>query len=105
MTQEPIWKQAWRPAAAAAFIVIVLFDFLIMPTVMQSTHSPVEIAELAQKFDDPAVQIQLLKSIENQGWQPLTLQQNGMFFVAFGAILGFAAFGRSQEKRAAIEKS
>jgi hypothetical protein len=31
-------------------------------------------------------------------WQPLTLQGAGLFHLAMGAVLGIAAYGRTQEK-------
>jgi hypothetical protein len=31
-------------------------------------------------------------------WNPLTLQGAGLFHLAMGAVLGIAAFGRTQEK-------
>jgi hypothetical protein len=31
-------------------------------------------------------------------WQPLTLQGAGLFHIAMGAVLGIAAYGRTQEK-------
>ena len=37
--------------------------------------------------------------VTNQ-WQPLTLQGAGLFHLAMGAVLGIAAFGRTQEKMA-----
>jgi hypothetical protein len=33
-------------------------------------------------------------------WNPLTLQGAGLFHIAMGAVLGIAAFGRTQEKMA-----
>ena len=33
-------------------------------------------------------------------WQPLTLQGAGLYHIAMGAVLGLAAFGRTQEKLA-----
>jgi len=36
----------------------------------------------------------------NVQWQPLTLQGAGLFHVAMGAVLGLAAYGRTQEKLA-----
>ena len=33
-------------------------------------------------------------------WSPLTLQGAGLFHIAMGAVLGIAAFGRTQEKLA-----
>jgi hypothetical protein len=34
----------------------------------------------------------------NSQWQPLTLQGAGLFHIAMGAIIGVAAWGRTQEK-------
>jgi len=34
----------------------------------------------------------------NSQWQPLTLQGAGLFHIAMGAVLGIAAYGRTQEK-------
>jgi hypothetical protein len=31
-------------------------------------------------------------------WQPITLQGAGLYHIAMGAVLGIAAFGRTQEK-------
>ena len=31
-------------------------------------------------------------------WAPLTLQGAGLYHIAMGAVLGLAAYGRSQEK-------
>jgi hypothetical protein len=38
-------------------------------------------------------------SVQTQ-WNPITLQGAGLFHMAMGAILGIAAFGRTQEKMA-----
>jgi hypothetical protein len=37
-------------------------------------------------------------------WQPLTLQGAGLYHMAMGAVLGLAAFGRTQEKIAGANK-
>jgi hypothetical protein len=39
--------------------------------------------------------------VETQ-WQPITLQGAGLFHMAMGAIIGVAAFGRTQEKLAGV---
>ena len=39
-------------------------------------------------------------SIASTQWQPLTLQGGGLVHVAFGAIIGVTAFGRTKEKLA-----
>ena len=40
----------------------------------------------------------LSKGAVQAQWQPLTLQGAGLFHVAMGAVLGIAAYGRTQEK-------
>jgi hypothetical protein len=45
----------------------------------------------------------LIQSLSHQQlvqWNPLTLQGAGLFHIAMGAVLGIAAFGRTQEKLA-----
>ena len=39
--------------------------------------------------------------VTNQ-WQPLTLQGAGLFHMAMGAVMGVAAYGRTQEKIAGM---
>jgi hypothetical protein len=34
----------------------------------------------------------------NIQWQPITLQGAGLYHIAMGAVLGIAAYGRTQEK-------
>ena len=75
------WMQKkWRPAMGWMYMGICTLDMGIFPilwSVLQTvTHAP-----LTQ-------------------WQPLTLQGAGLFHVAMGAVLGIAAFGRTQEKLA-----
>jgi hypothetical protein len=75
------WMQKkWRPAMGWMYMGICTLDMGIFPilwSVLQTvTHIP-----LTQ-------------------WQPLTLQGAGLFHVAMGAVLGIAAFGRTQEKLA-----
>lgn len=103
MEKEAWWKGAWRPASAAVYLVVCLFDFVIMPSIQSKQNSPKELVELAMKFKEPAVQIRVLETLEKgQEWTPLTTQGNGIFHFSFGAILGFAAHGRSREKIAKV---
>jgi hypothetical protein len=103
---EPIWKQAWRPTAALIYLVICLFDFVIMPMAFSNQYKPSELVSLALQFKDPLVQVKALEAMStDQQWEPLTTKGNGIFHMSFGAILGAAAFGRSQEKKALIEKN
>lgn len=100
--KEQWWKEAWRPAAAAVYLIICLLDFGIMPLIyewMNASLSNNTLVELALRFVDSAAQIEALHTLkQSRVWVPLTLQGNGMFHIAFGAILGVAAFTRGQEK-------
>jgi len=102
--KEPIWKGAWRPASAAIYLTICLADFVIMPIIFAEKSSPAEVIEQVMKLDDTSVQIAALSSFANhQAWKPLTTEGNAIFHLSFGAILGFAAHGRSREKIARAE--
>lgn len=86
--QEEHWVKAyWRPAMGWLYMAINMMDFIVFPVIsmilpvvykafgMQMTYTP---------------------------WQSLTLSNGGMIHVAFGAILGVAAYTRGQEKLAKI---
>jgi len=76
-------KSYWRPAMGWLYMVICAFDFVIFPliTIM------LPIFEHALGVDFPY-----------NAWQSLTLSNGGLIHMAFGAILGVAAFTRGQEK-------
>lgn len=101
-------KNSWRPIAAYVYLLICLCDFAVMP-VYYTVHSSSRVmdreqVELALRFKDPTTQLEVLRTIRESGsWQPLTLQQSGLFHMAFGAILGVAAWTRGQEKVEAIK--
>ena len=73
------WMQnLWRPAMGWMYMLICLLDMAVFPvlwSLLQAmTHQPIT------------------------QWNPLTLQGAGLFHIAMGAVLGIAAFGRTQEK-------
>ena len=73
------WMQKkWRPAMGWMYMLICLLDMAIFPVLWS----------LLQVFTkQPITQ-----------WSPLTLQGAGLFHLAMGAVLGIAAWGRTQEK-------
>ena len=74
------WMQKkWRPAMGWMYMVVCMFDMVVFPVLWS----------ILQAFQHGQV--------HNQ-WQPLTLQGAGLFHLAMGAVLGIAAFGRTQEK-------
>jgi hypothetical protein len=77
--KEDWMNSKWRPAMGWLYMFVCLFDFVIAPvgwSVLQA----------------------LSKGQVNMQWQPLTLQGAGLFHLAMGAVLGLAAYGRTQEK-------
>ena len=75
------WMNAkWRPMMGWMYMVVCMFDMIVFPvlwSLLQTmTHTPIT------------------------QWNPLTLQGAGLFHIAMGAVLGIAAFGRTQEKMA-----
>lgn len=75
------WMQKlWRPAMGWMYMLICFCDMIIFP-ILWSLLQAVQHQQITQ-------------------WNPLTLQGAGLFHIAMGAVLGIAAFGRTQEKLA-----
>ena len=75
------WMQKlWRPAMGWMYMLICLLDMAIFPILWSALQAYMHM---------PITQ-----------WNPLTLQGAGLFHIAMGAVLGIAAFGRTQEKLA-----
>jgi hypothetical protein len=76
--KEDWMNSKWRPMMGWMYMLICLMDMVIFPvlwSLLQAvTHTPIT------------------------QWNPLTLQGAGLFHIAMGAVLGIAAFGRTQEK-------
>jgi hypothetical protein len=72
-------RTQWRPMMAIVYMIINLCDFLLFPIIwtLLQIHGNGEV---------------------KQQWVPLTLSNGGLFHMAFGAILGVAAWTRGQEK-------
>jgi hypothetical protein len=79
--KEDWMNSKWRPMMGWMYMIICLFDFLFAPVLWS----------LLQALNHGQVTSQ---------WQPLTLQGAGLFHLAMGAVLGIAAYGRTQEKMA-----
>jgi hypothetical protein len=69
----------WRPAMGWMYMVVCTVDFVLFPVLWSLLQATVHGAV-------------------NTQWQPLTLQGAGLFHLAMGAVLGIAAYGRTQEK-------
>lgn len=83
---EDFMTKKWRPMMAVTYMIINICDFVLFP-VLFTTVQFWEIAAANDAF---------------RQWQPMTLQGGGLIHMAFGAILGVAAWTRGQEKVATI---
>ena len=73
------WMNAkWRPAMGWMYMLTCITDFILFPILWSMLQAATK-TPLSQ-------------------WQPLTLQGAGLFHLAMGAVLGIAAFGRTQER-------
>ena len=73
------WMQKkWRPAMGWMYMVVCMMDMVIFPVAWSL--------------------LQTITGTPITQWNPLTLQGAGLFHLAMGAVLGIAAFGRTQEK-------
>ena len=93
-------KENWRPLAALTYLTICVFDFIIAPYLIQA--QPTDLAEVFKYVLQlpESQQANALSILYTKGqWESLTLQGGGMFHIAFGAILGAAAWTRGMEKR------
>ena len=79
--QEDWMNSKWRPMMGWMYMAICMFDFMVAPILWS----------MIQAYQGGQVNVQ---------WQPLTLQGAGLYHIAMGAVLGLAAFGRTQEKLA-----
>lgn len=77
--QEDWMNSKWRPMMGWMYMVVCTSDFVLFPILWS------------------IVQVIGGGKVETQ-WSPITLQGAGLFHMAMGAILGIAAYGRTQEK-------
>jgi hypothetical protein len=76
--KEDWMNSKWRPAMGWMYMLTCITDFVLFPILWSLLQTVMK---------QPITQ-----------WQPLTLQGAGLFHIAMGAVLGLAAWGRTQEK-------
>lgn len=81
---EDWMNSKWRPAMGWMYMVVCVFDFIVAPVLFT----------IVQFWETQAANDAFRQ------WQPMTLQGAGLFHMAMGAVLGIAAYGRTQEKMA-----
>jgi hypothetical protein len=77
--KEDWMNSKWRPMMGWMYMAVCMCDFILFPVLWGVLHAFLHTANMTQ-------------------WNPLTLQGAGLFHIAMGAVLGIAAFGRTQEK-------
>ena len=78
-TKKEDWMNSkWRPMMGWMYMLVCTMDMVVFPILWSLLQTTVGTG-LTQ-------------------WNPLTLQGAGLFHIAMGAVLGIAAFGRTQEK-------
>ena len=78
-TKKEDWMNSkWRPMMGWMYMLVCTMDMIVFPILWS----------LLQTTTGTAI----------TQWNPLTLQGAGLFHIAMGAVLGIAAFGRTQEK-------
>ena len=77
--KEDWMNSKWRPMMGWSYMLTCIADFVIFPVLWS----------ILQSVSKGQVNIQ---------WQPITLQGAGLYHIAMGAVLGIAAYGRTQEK-------
>jgi hypothetical protein len=99
---EMIWRERhwidkhWRPCAAIVYLIICLFDFIIAPLLFGMRTEGSQTLANSVKGLDSDIAISIIHA--SSPWEPLTLKGSGLFHVAFGAILGVAAWTRGSEQ-------
>jgi hypothetical protein len=76
--KEDWMNSKWRPMMGWMYMLVCTMDMVVFPILWS----------LLQTFTHTNI----------TQWNPLTLQGAGLFHIAMGAVLGIAAFGRTQEK-------
>ncbi len=77
--KEDWMNTKWRPMMGWSYMLTCIADFVLFPILWS----------MIQMIGEGKVEMQ---------WQPITLQGAGLYHIAMGAVLGIAAFGRTQEK-------
>lgn len=78
--EEHWMKSYWRPAMGWLYMGICACDFILFPII--SMFMPV-----------------FIKNFQYIAWKSITLDNGGLIHLAFGAILGVTAYGRTMEKK------
>ena len=102
---EPWFVKYWRPAAGWIYLAICFFDFIVMPLITSHNNLNVDqIVDISSRLRPEDKLTAFTQLTRKTSWEPLTLQGNGMFHMAFGALLSVASWGRSKVQEAQVNQ-
>jgi hypothetical protein len=84
----------WRTMAGYTYLIICLFDFLIMPLAVH-----VNARELIHSHQDSVNELKIIDKFGGMAWVPVTMTGGGLFHLSFGAILTGVALAKGQERK------
>lgn len=81
-------EEGWKPILAIVYALICLFDFILIPIGLNMMRKEVVHEHIMNVVSglDPATQAEFIKAVY-RNYVPLTTQGNGVFHMAFGALL------------------
>ena len=102
--EEPWFN--WKVVVAFVYIMICVFDFLIMVVYVQiETHeSKVMMRQMIKDGVSDELVIKLMDTTD-RNWYPVTLAGGGLFHLAFGGILSGIGITKGLERREAIKNA
>lgn len=83
-------RSKWKQLCAYVYLTICLFDFMVMPLVVEWQHEYVRstiIHAVEQSTRSDEVVIKTIEKVSLDDWHSLTLTFGGLFHITFGAIL------------------
>ena len=102
--KEKWFVKYWRPAAAWIYLSICVFDFVLMPIYTARTNLKLEqVIQVSRQVREEDRLPAITTLLKKNSWEPLTLAENGMFHISFGAILGVAAWTRGRVQEAQVK--
>ena len=99
-TADTWYQKMWRPLVGKIFLVIVVFDFVIMPFYIEVSNQKEDFTDVIaaiQQIEDKEIRQQFMQKVEleKRVWSPLTTLGGGLFFV----VLAHFRQTRSRQRR------
>lgn len=102
---ESWYQRSWRPMMAYLYLFLCFLDYGVRPAVNYYLFKQFNLVQVVSTIKelDPTVQVQIIEVLRHdEAIEPILSE---FVHLAFGAILGAAAFTRGQEKGTRIKES